>query len=376
MAIIGAVEDTKPIREHARVGDIKSEHIRLQLADLLEEHKDLNATHAFDIGLWKGVELEIPTVPDATPVRCKPYTTNPRNQEHIDQTIREWLDAGICEPAQEGDWMSPVIVVTQGGGKKRCCLDLRPVNHRSTTLTFPLPRIHDILKALSGSTVFSAFDLRAAYMHVPIAKKDRYKTGFVTKKGSYRLRRMGFGFKNAPAVFQRAMQTAFGDISGVHIYLDDMIVASADEASHLRTLREVFKRLKSNNLKVNLGKCAFYQQKLKWLGHEVSVDGIGPDPEYVGKVLAVKRPADPAALGRFMGMVAWLARFIPDLALWPALCTHSPRKVPNGSGRTLRRPRSKLSDPRSCTTKCCAIPTRTRPSRSYVTLPTWLPAAY
>ena len=65
---------------------------------------------------------------------------------------------------------------------------------------------------------------------------------------------MPFGFKNAGATFQRLMDSIFGDLDFVFVYLDDILISSENEEEHSRHLREVFKRLSKAGLAINAAK--------------------------------------------------------------------------------------------------------------------------
>ena len=117
---------------------------------------------------------------------------------------------------------------------------------------------------------------------------DQHKTAFSTPFGLYEHRRMAFGLCNAPATFQRLMQTAFSEemFSILLCYLDDVLVFSATVAEQIQRLDTVFTRLAEYGLKLELKKCAFFQSEMQYLGHRVSAAGIATNPE---KVAAVER---------------------------------------------------------------------------------------
>lgn len=88
------------------------------------------------------------------------------------------------------------------------------------------------------------------------------------------------GISNAPPSFQRLMELV---LRGLHwsiclIYLDDIIVYSADFAQHLKRLREVFGRFRSAGLKLKPSKCHLACSSVMFLGHCVSSAGVEPDP--------------------------------------------------------------------------------------------------
>ena len=83
---------------------------------------------------------------------------------------------------------------------------------------------------------------------------------------------MPFGLKNIGMTYQRLMNRMFAPQIGrnVQVYMDDMLVKSRREEDHLEDLRETFNTLRSYNMKLNLGKCAFGVMAGKFLGFIVS----------------------------------------------------------------------------------------------------------
>ena len=82
------------------------------------------------------------------------------------------------------------------------------------------------------------------------------------------------------------MECVLAGVSGEQCltYLDDIIVFSTTFQEHVQRLDTVFSRLKAANLKLRPEKCHFAKQKVMYLGHVISSEGIHPDP---GKVAAI-----------------------------------------------------------------------------------------
>lgn len=91
---------------------------------------------------------------------------------------------------------------------------------------------------------------------------------------------MPFGLCNAGATFERLMEKVLSNLSWnmCMVYLDDIIILSKTFEEHIENLRQVFERLKSANLKMNLKKCCILQKQVSFLGHVVSENGISTDP--------------------------------------------------------------------------------------------------
>ena len=76
------------------------------------------------------------------------------------------------------------------------------------------------------------------------------------------------------------------------MYLDDVIVYSATFEQHLERLRLVLDCLEKANLKLKWSKCSFSENTLKVLGHVVTKEGVGPDPEKLESVKDFPSPAE------------------------------------------------------------------------------------
>src|SRR4051794_16960991 len=81
----------------------------------------------------------------------------------------------------------------------------------------------------------------------------------------------------------RVLQEFLGDF--VAVYLDDVIIFTKGTfEQHMDHLQQVFKALRTTNLKIKLKKCHFCLPNFHFLGHVVRRDGIKPDPEKIKKV--------------------------------------------------------------------------------------------
>ena len=120
--------------------------------------------------------------------------------------------------------------------------------------------------------------------------------------------------KNAAQAFQRLMDTVCQGLYFTFVYIDDILVASEDEDTHLDHLHQLFQRLKDYGLVVNVSKCTFGVESLDFLGHCINCDGIVPLPDKVSVITKYPRPETVKALQEFVGMVNCYHRFIPAAA--------------------------------------------------------------
>ncbi|GBN92975.1 Retrovirus-related Pol polyprotein from transposon 297 [Araneus ventricosus] len=92
---------------------------------------------------------------------------------------------------------------------------------------------------------------------------------------------MPFGLRNAPATFDRLMETVLRGLTfeACLVYLDDIIIVGRTFEKHLNNIRKVFQRLQKANLKLCPKKCRFFRNEASYLGHIISADGVKTDPE-------------------------------------------------------------------------------------------------
>ncbi|KAH9271970.1 hypothetical protein BASA83_005814 [Batrachochytrium salamandrivorans] len=127
---------------------------------------------------------------------------------------------------------------------------------------------HEMLRTLSIGKVFTTLDLRGAYNLLRIKEGDEPKTAFITKYGQFEFLVMPFGLANAPAQFQRMMNTLFRDSIGkfVLVYLDDIVIYSEDLERHKETSKLCWLSLEQTAFTANSRSVTSTQQEISYLG--------------------------------------------------------------------------------------------------------------
>nr|GAT42354.1 predicted protein [Mycena chlorophos] len=192
------------VMEAVNLGPDIPEHIRPGLEEVLRKNE-----RAFGIGGRLGVTTEkatIPLKPGAQPVSLPMYAASPAKREAIDQQMDVWFERRVIEPSNS-PWAAPCVVVFRNG-KARLAVDYRRLNALTVADEFPIPRQSEIVQALSGAQVLSSFDALAGFNQVEMDDDDKEKTAFRSHRGLWQFRRMPFGLRNGPSIFQRIMQTA------------------------------------------------------------------------------------------------------------------------------------------------------------------------
>ncbi|GBN75169.1 Retrovirus-related Pol polyprotein from transposon 297 [Araneus ventricosus] len=219
------------------------------------------------------------------------------------------VDNGIIEESS-GPWASHIVLVKKKDGSRRFCVDYRKLNEITIKDSYPLPRIDDTLDALNGSQWFSTLDLKSGYWQVEIQLEDKEKTAFTTGQGLWQFKVMPFGLCNAPATFERLMETVLRGLTSEAylVYLDDIIIVGRTFQEHLNNIRKVFQRLQKANLKLSPKKCRFFRKEV-YLGHIISADGVKTDLEKTKAVVDWPRPETVHDLRSFLGLCTYYRRF-------------------------------------------------------------------
>lgn len=125
---------------------------------------------------------------------------------------------------------------------------------------------------------------------------------------------MSLGLRNAAQTFQRFMDEALRGLNFAYVYIDDILVASESEEQHREHLQQLFQRLQDYGILINPAKCILGESVVKFLGYQVSSDGITPPAGKVQAVNEYPRPETAKQLRQFLGMLNFYRRFIPKAA--------------------------------------------------------------
>jgi hypothetical protein len=139
---------------------------------------------------------------------------------------------------------------------------------------------------MKGAKVFSKIDLRSGYFQLKIRKQDIPKTAFTTMHGLYEYTVMLFGLTNASIYFMTIMNRVFMEYLDkfVVVFIDDILIYSKDDTEHEKHLCLIMEKLREHKLYAKFSKCEFWLNKVGFLGHIVSAEGVTVDPSKVASL--------------------------------------------------------------------------------------------
>ena len=161
--------------------------------------------------------------------------------------------------------------------------------------------------------MFSTLDFKSGFWQIMMDKDSKQYTAFtIGNLGFFEIEWMPFGLCNAPATFQRLMQSCLRQLNLTYclIYLDDVIVYAQDEMEHLDRLRTVFKRFRKDKLKLKPSKCNLFQKEITYLAHNVSAEGFRPSKAGLKAVAEFPEPTNYTQIRAFLGLIGDYKQFI------------------------------------------------------------------
>jgi hypothetical protein len=102
------------------------------------------------------------------------------------------------------------------------------------------------LSKLNGSKLITSIDLQHSFFQVALDELSKEATDFAVQgKGLFHFTRMPFGLHSAIATFQRLMDRVLNPVlqTCTFVYLDDIILATANFEQNLELLQEILSLL-------------------------------------------------------------------------------------------------------------------------------------
>ena len=280
-------------------------------ARMIEEYGEL-----FEgLGRLKGHEYNILLKGNAQPKQNPPRTIPHKIRDKVKTELDRMETLGVIKPVSEPtDWVNSMTIVRKPDGAVRVCLDPRDLNEAIRREHFPMRTFEDVAARMPNAVLFSKFDATSGYWQLPLSNESSLLTTFNTPFGRYRYLVLPFGVSSASEIWQRAMEEEFGDLEGVEIVVDDILVWGENETQHDARVKALLARVKASGLKLNAKKSVMRSDKVEYVGHVISSEGVSPSPARVDSVLQMPYPTNKAELQTFLGMVTYMAKFIPSIS--------------------------------------------------------------
>lgn len=172
----------------------------------------------------------------------------------------------------------------------------------------------EITFKLANSTVFSKMDAKHGYWSVVLDNDSSKLTTFNSPFGRFCFRRLPFGLCLSQDVFQTKMNQILELCPGTIGISDDICVFGKTTQEHDQNLKRHMEVARKKGLVFNSEKCEIKTPTIKFFGQIYDKEGAHPDPEKVAAIKEIEVPKTVKQLQKFMGIVTYMAPYIPQLS--------------------------------------------------------------
>ena len=255
--------------------------------------------------------------PGFTPKDCPIYSLTPKENEALDEFIKENLRKGYIRPSNSPQASPIFFVPKKDPNDLRPCEDYRYINEWTIKSAYPLPRQEELFDKIKKAQYFTKLDLRNGYNNIRIKEGDEWKAAFKTSKGLFEPTVMFFGLCNSPATFQKFMDDIFRILiieEGILIYMDDILIYSDNIKDLERKTKKVLEILNENDLYLKPEKCQFTTQEIEFLGITFTPGHMEMSKDKLKAITDWPTPKNVGELRKFLGFSNFYRRFIQNYA--------------------------------------------------------------
>jgi len=267
-------------------------------------------------GLPQDVVVEIHIKDTEKTIKSCSYPSPCKYKEAWQILIQQHLDASHIRPSSS-PCTSPAFIVPKANPNvlPRWVNNFHQLNENTVTDSHLLPRIDDILNDCAKGKIWATIDMTNSFFQTQMHPEHVHLTVVNTPLSLYEWLVMPMGLKNAPAIHQRQVMAALRHLIGkmCHIYLDDIVIWSNSMDEHETNIHTVLQALRNTQLYVNLDKTHLFCTNINFLGHHISTCGIKADTKKVDHILSWPIPNSATETRGFLGLVRYIAAFLPSL---------------------------------------------------------------
>ncbi|OWZ01621.1 LOW QUALITY PROTEIN: reverse transcriptase [Phytophthora megakarya] len=234
--------------------------------------------------------------------RCDPGKYPRGFGKKIAGMIKGLLAAETIRPSTS-PWASPIVIVRKSNGVDIRFIDYKLVNSLTRLMVYPMPLISDLLEDLDKPLWYCSLDMASGFWVVPMTDRAREISAFITPFGLFEWSRMPFGLKNDPQIYQRLVdnalygflkiprsgdagnttdvfQTGIADdpdresVLGRRSYIDEIMIAAESWDQMCQKVEDLLEACAKWNLSISEKKSFWSMDKVGYLGHRVSIEGL------------------------------------------------------------------------------------------------------
>ena len=195
-----------------------------------------------------------------------------------------------------------------------------------------MPILKDVHHDMRDAKIFSKTDLSSGYWHVELEAFSNLTT-FQICFGRYRWHQPPFGLNSTVEIFQRKLVEQLQNMKGIIIIADYLMVYETNREEHDWRLHNLLQKCQTIGVKLDPEKLEIGLDAINFMGHRITKEGIVVDPEKVRTITDMPAPETIGDLRRFLGMINYVGKFIPNLTTVLKPLQDLTKKMSRGHGR-------------------------------------------
>eukprot|EP00798_Chlamydomonas_sp_ICE-L_P016308 gene16308-biopygen25277 len=251
-----------------------------------------------------------------------PYRKPPIEKLAQDKVCAELQMLHFIEPAPSAPHAANAVVALKKGPDgqytaNRVCYNYKAINLLTKDMHTGYPVAEELFQDLGDAQWFTRVDLRSGFYQVHLAEASQDFSAFWWDKQLYRFKRVPFGLKQAPAYFQKVMETELGKrglLKFCKVFIDDILIHSATFAEHIRHVEAVLQCLIEVGLRIHPDKSCFALDAVDFLGFDVSNHGLTPQQAKVQAIKDLPYPANLKDLKTVLGKLRYYGCFCEKIS--------------------------------------------------------------
>ena len=326
-------EDYEKFFHKLRKAPLSEEQLRSRIPRTYHKWLDVwNPVEANKLPPHRLVDHKIELREGVDPPAKRAYGLSRDQASVVKEYIEEMLGKGYIRPSTS-PYAAPVLIVKKPDGGLRVCVDYRALNALTIPNRNAPPLIKETLAKLCAAKIYSKFDIIAAFNEIRVKEGHEHKTAFLTRYGLYEYTVMPFGLCNAPATFQAFINDVLREYLDVFCtaYLDDILVYSDTEDDHVIHVGKVLTKLQKAGLYLDVNKCDFHVNRVKYLGLIITTDGVEMDLKKIEAISQWKEPRCTRDVQAFLGFANFYRKFISGYSKIAAPLTNLTRTQAKGN---------------------------------------------
>ena len=361
--------DEKELQKGLKVGSLASGSEKEQVISMIKKYWDCFCKRGAQRTILE-YEFSIDTG-TSKPVCCKSRQYGPHESSIMMSQVEALLNNDWIEESQ-GPWGSIIVLAPKPHQEHimdieefiwRMCVSYRGLNSVTKPFTYPIPRCDDAIGSLNigaGKIYIITVDARQGYHQVAVRSADKEKLAFFAPNGKkYTYKVMPFGPMNAPAFYTYMMQkfrdewdalfylilnemtelngqpikvsptneVTLGSVAvqtGSKGIIDDILIWSTALPLVLTYFECVCKVFQKYRVSFRLDKCEFLQNRVEYVGHDLTPDGNCPAQSKFNMINDWQLPTTGQSLHSFVGLINFYHNYVPyfEIRIKPLRALH------------------------------------------------------